>query len=245
MKIDKSYSTSGIYKIKCIITSYCYIGSSKNIYKRLHYHISRLRSDKHFNKFLQNSFNKNGEDNFVTSVLEFCEVKDLHQKEEFYLSNEKLLYNFNIKPNGPIKLPSHCDDVKLKISKSLTGRKRTEEQRERMRKSQTGKKLSDETKLKKSKSMKENFEKNKEIMRKKLSEAGKLGAKKSLDSLYEKNKDGHRVEWETFTCPQCNNKIMLQPHLARTKKYCSIKCRGENNRGKDPWNKGKTKVKQK
>jgi group I intron endonuclease len=96
---DKS-NNIGVYCIENILNGKKYIGSTKsNFRKRLINHRSILRANKHSNKFLQNAWNKYGENNFKCSIVEdvndFCLVRE---RENFYLKkyesfNEKYGYN--------------------------------------------------------------------------------------------------------------------------------------------------------
>lgn len=62
---------SGIYTITNKVTGKMYIGESLDIYRRWHdEHIPKLRKDLHYNKELQNDFNKYGEENFEFEILE-------------------------------------------------------------------------------------------------------------------------------------------------------------------------------
>ena len=61
---------SGIYKILNIINNKIYIGSAVNIDRRWSEHKSLLTNNKHHSKYLQNSFNKYGTENFLFEVVE-------------------------------------------------------------------------------------------------------------------------------------------------------------------------------
>ena len=62
---------SGIYTIANKVTGKMYIGESLDIYRRWHdEHILQLRKNRHYNKELQNDFNKYGEENFEFEILE-------------------------------------------------------------------------------------------------------------------------------------------------------------------------------
>lgn len=98
--------TIGIYKITNIKTGQMYIGQSSSIEKRWKNHISKLRSNKHHNEFLQNSWNKYGEKNFNFSIIETF-PKDtpflndvLNDSEEYFIQAyntflDKKHYNLN------------------------------------------------------------------------------------------------------------------------------------------------------
>lgn len=85
---------SGVYKILNLVNGDYYIGSSKNVEKRIICHFSKLRKNKHHSKKLQNSFNKYGHVNFSHQIIELCEAEILQQREQHYLDalfNEKCL----------------------------------------------------------------------------------------------------------------------------------------------------------
>lgn len=88
--------TSGIYKIEQISNNKVYIGSSKNMYRRCHRHMSELRHGKHQNSFLQRSFAKYGETDFTIECLEKCSIELLAEREQFYINK----YNSYNEQNG-------------------------------------------------------------------------------------------------------------------------------------------------
>ncbi len=76
----------GIYQITCSPTGKFYIGSTTNIYTRWHSgHRSLLRRGVHYNPYLQNAWNKYGEQAFSTTVLDSCDSTDLIAREQFWL----------------------------------------------------------------------------------------------------------------------------------------------------------------
>ena len=100
------FGFSGIYQIKNILNGKTYIGSSKNIYNRLHYHICKMKYNSGHNKHLQYSYHKYGEDNFEASVLLYCNPKDVFTFEQLFLSKYQPEYNksFNVQGNLNIKI---------------------------------------------------------------------------------------------------------------------------------------------
>jgi len=78
-------NNSGIYMITNVVNNKRYIGQSKNISNRKIHHFSRLRGNAHYNKYLQKAFNKYGENNFIFSVLLYCELFELTKYEQFFV----------------------------------------------------------------------------------------------------------------------------------------------------------------
>ena len=95
-KITKELEISGIYIITNKINGNRYIGSSNNIRRRLWKHRSLLRHNKHENSHLQNAWNKYTENNFIYSILEICEIKNLLDREQYYIDLLKPEYNIDI-----------------------------------------------------------------------------------------------------------------------------------------------------
>jgi group I intron endonuclease len=80
---------SGIYCIKNLINNKVYIGKSINIYERIRQHINLLNKESlDENRYLTNSWNKYGRDNFQYIVLEYLEKNESLLKErELYWMN--------------------------------------------------------------------------------------------------------------------------------------------------------------
>lgn len=76
---------SGIYYIKNNINNKYYIGQSVNIKKRKQQHLAELRHNNHRNIYLQNAFNKYGEDAFEFKLIKVCKPKYLNRFEKMYV----------------------------------------------------------------------------------------------------------------------------------------------------------------
>jgi group I intron endonuclease len=127
MSIQQYPSTQGIYKIINTTSNKFYIGSSKQLNKRIIDHFSRLRNNIHKNKFLQRAFNKYGESSFKIEILEeFVGLtpEELLAKEQHHLDlieNWRDCYNQtrSTKYFGKI-LPEEYERKQNKIA-SVTG----------------------------------------------------------------------------------------------------------------------------
>ena len=84
----------GIYYIQNTITNQIYIGQSKRLKERKQNHFSKLRKNEHANPYLQNSFNKYGEEHFEYGVIQYCNKSDLDELEIAYMNL------FNVKRHG-------------------------------------------------------------------------------------------------------------------------------------------------
>jgi len=77
---------SGIYKIENIINGKVYIGQTQDIYKRWHEHQRMLQNGTHYNRHLSGAYNKYGPDSFRYSILEECDIEDLHEREIYWIN---------------------------------------------------------------------------------------------------------------------------------------------------------------
>lgn len=108
----------GIYKIYNKKNNKYYIGSSKNLYDRLHIHFCRLRNNKHHNNHLQSSYNKYGYKNYDYDILEFCEEEFQFIREQYYITLLKPEYNktYNVIANKGF---SPSAELRQRISNTL------------------------------------------------------------------------------------------------------------------------------
>lgn len=160
-----------------------YIGQAVDIEDRWGEHRRGLRGGYHPNKHLQNSWKRDGEENFEFSILLECGESQLNTFEEYYILelmtyNDRVGYNKNY--GGKSGRPT--EEAKRKLSESKKGRHHSEEAKRKMSEAKKGKycreknpmygkHLSEETKRKLSESHKgRQFS---EETKRKMSEAGK------------------------------------------------------------------------
>lgn len=88
---------SGIYLITCTGNSKQYVGSSNNIPYRWRKHREKLASGRHWNRFLQRSWNKYGAEAFEYAVLEVVDdPAQLRIREQHWI--DTLHPEFNLSP---------------------------------------------------------------------------------------------------------------------------------------------------
>lgn len=111
----------GVYIIFNLVNGKRYIGSAKDLYARLCTHLSLLRHQKEHNDHLQNAWNKYGEEAFDYGILEYCELEERFNKEQYYITLLKPEYNIteNVIANFGHAVTTEC---KRKISETLKRR---------------------------------------------------------------------------------------------------------------------------
>lgn len=118
-------SISGVYLIENLINKKVYIGSSVSITSRFNDHKKQLRKNIHSNKYLQNAWDKYGEDNFKFSILELTSKNNLIILEQNYLDKFKsYIHNngYNICQKAYSRLGVKFSDIsKQKMSQTRLG----------------------------------------------------------------------------------------------------------------------------
>ena len=109
----------GIYEIRNNINNKKYIGSSKYINKRFNQHLVNLRKKIHGNQYLQNAFDKYGEENFSFNILEECSINELLIIEQQYLDKDKDLYNIAPASGGDL-LSNHPNREEILKQRSIS-----------------------------------------------------------------------------------------------------------------------------
>lgn len=110
-------SSSGIYVIKNKITGDTYIGSSINIKKRINSHKAKLRSNKHHNIILQNSYNKYGLSSFDFQVICYCNRELNLILEQEYINATNPYFNIAKNTTAPMLGRKHSEESKVKFKK--------------------------------------------------------------------------------------------------------------------------------
>mgnify|MGYP003498005567 CR=1 FL=1 len=108
---------TGIYKFTNKINGMSYIGQSTNIERRYKEH----RTRKCENSLFHDAITEYGFDNFDFSVVEICDIKELNNKEVYYIKEYNTLFpnGYNMSEGGHFGHPmglSSIDDVSSIIS---------------------------------------------------------------------------------------------------------------------------------
>lgn len=116
-----------IYAIKCLENNKCYIGQTKNAYRRLREHERDLRENRSHNPLLQADYNKYGNDAFDYEILFVTDTDDLDEKEKDYIeAYRKSDSCYNIFGGGLTRF-SVTDEFREKTSQRFLGTHASEE----------------------------------------------------------------------------------------------------------------------
>lgn len=112
---------SGIYCIENILDNKKYIGQSQTCNRRIQAHKNNLRKNKDTCIYLQNAWNKYGEENFYFYIIEKCSVEKLNDKEIFYIDNleshiSKNGYNISFGGDAPMRNRKHSEKTRAMLS---------------------------------------------------------------------------------------------------------------------------------
>lgn len=118
----------GVYKILNTVDNKCYIGgTTMSFQKRMRHHVSLLRIGKHKNPYLQNAWNKYGEESFSFEIIETTEKTEVFKKEQYWIDIKKtegILYNINPLATGTPNLSKEVIERRARTLKEgyRTGR---------------------------------------------------------------------------------------------------------------------------
>ena len=174
--IKDNQNKSGIYKWTNKLTNDIYVGQSKDLAKRFikYFNLSYLKNRETL--VISRALIKYGYSNFSLEILEYCDIANLTEREQYYFDKLNPEYN-TLKIAGSSLGRKLTEETKTKISKSLKGIY------EKEKSALYGRTHTEATKalmsLKKSKiNKKTHTEETKELMRQKA-----LGRKHSEDTL--------------------------------------------------------------
>jgi len=143
---EENKNKSGIYRWVNKENGKSYIGSSVNLTRRFYqyYNSKYLLST---NMIICQALLKYGYSTFSLEILEYCEVKDVISREQYYLNLLQPEYNI-LENAGNLLGYKHSEESKKKISNSNSGKIHSEETKLKISNIFRGKILSEETKLK-------------------------------------------------------------------------------------------------
>lgn len=149
---DVILTLSGIYAIRNTDNGKVYVGSAVNLRKRWHNHLHALRANKHHSPHLQYAWNKYGESKFKFEVLQYVDVPDnLIQAEQRWI-DEFSAYGkggYNATPKAGSALGRKAsDELRAKLSALHTGRKQSQETKDKRAAKLIGRKFSAESRAK-------------------------------------------------------------------------------------------------
>ncbi len=118
--IKDNKNKSGIYKWTNKLTNDVYIGQSVDLAKRFirYFHLNYLKNRETL--VISRALIKYGYSNFTLEILEYCDIADLTEREQYYLDKLNPKYN-TLKIAGSSLGHKHTEETKIKISKSLKG----------------------------------------------------------------------------------------------------------------------------
>lgn len=123
----KNPNDIGIYCFYCIENKKLYIGSSECLKHRISQHKSMLRGNYHNNNYLQNAWNKYGENSFKIFTIENCDKEKLLAREKLFIYNLNALIpnGFNISSDtiAPMSGLKHTKETLKKLSEAASGNK--------------------------------------------------------------------------------------------------------------------------
>lgn len=144
-------NNTGIYLICNNLNNRYYIGSANNIKRRWKEHKINLRSNKHENPFLQNDWNKCGEQAYSFSVVQVTDKNEQFLIEQEWIDrliSDDLCYNLSKNTLSPMAGRRHSKETIEKIKAANKGRVVSQETRKKIGDASRGRITSEETKKK-------------------------------------------------------------------------------------------------
>ena len=132
--LQENKNKSGIYWWVNQETGESYVGSGADLCKRLRIYYSIITLEKSLKRSksrIHRALLKYGYSKFTLEILEYCDSKDLINREQYYLDLLKPEYNI-LKIAGSRLGSIHNEESRAKMSSLRTGRKHSEETRTKM-----------------------------------------------------------------------------------------------------------------
>jgi group I intron endonuclease len=122
--ILENKNKAGVYQFINLLTGNSYVGSSINLSRRFgqYFNINYISSSVNRKSVINSSILKNGYSNFSLTILEYCEIKDTINRENFYISVISPTMNI-LQVAGSSLGFKHSEETKAKISLANTGEK--------------------------------------------------------------------------------------------------------------------------
>lgn len=178
----------GIYCFVNATNGNTYVGSAKNLRIRLKGHYLGTRS----NLILQKAISKYGISQFYFVVLEYCEIEDLINREQFYIDQLNPIYNI-LRVAGSSLGYQHTEVYKELFSGEnhpFFGKTHTESTKDQIRESKLGSTISEDVKKKISDSLK-----SKDLSGTNNPFSGKTHTDESLRKMSEANSGANHYNW--------------------------------------------------
>lgn len=117
--MNENRNKSGVYRWTNIITGNTYVGSSVNLAKRFnsYFNFNYLSKNK---MIISKAILKHGYSNFKLEILEYCSIRNVIEREQYYLDLLKPEYN-NLKTAGSSLGYKHTEETLIKLkARALT-----------------------------------------------------------------------------------------------------------------------------
>lgn len=126
---------SGVYTISDA-QGRVYVGGSKNMDRREKGHFAKLRRRMHENYRLQDHVNAHGIDSLRFDVVEFCDIAELSDREQYYIDSLNSVFNIRriafSKEISEEQRKAHSDYMKLNPNRYWKGKKLSEEAKQKI-----------------------------------------------------------------------------------------------------------------
>lgn len=140
---------SGIYRITNTKDGKFYIGSARNVRRRLRHHLIMLRAGTHTSPHLQRAWSRDGERSFRFDLIEQISSDRLIEREQFWL-NETRCYDDTVGYNicreaGPPPVVHYTAEMREAISRRFKGIPKSADHRRKIGEAQRGKIIAPES----------------------------------------------------------------------------------------------------